>query len=490
MNRKLLFSNEIKECGFSLEDLSGVSLYSKINSDPKEKRLYVSLNYIKSIKAPIKPLGIDIINKIYPFGRYNNGKSQLLKNIGGRVYIDITDFFIFPIKNTIIDIINKNMYKDIKEELICYIKNNNISKRRYSGKIATNLFKIISSVKKNGKKKLRSRYKPECDFEINLIIEGIIDEIQKELIEINDSKMIVPYDFNFKSHKECLIEKIEFIRRRIECVKILIPHIISYIIEYLGPYVYCSINSYNSLRDIVGEENIDLIDQLKNGFNKSINGKMRLNIGKLADLIRDKEDIIEILRENPDKAHNLILEKNYDELNESLEKFLEVYGLRGKGEIDISNSRYEDDFSYISELILDNISNLEKDEIKIRADEYTHQAEKCEKIILNHFNKRHKIKNNIENLKAYAFAEEYLEYALMKVFKVFRGIIYEGAQVLLEEDLIEEKDDAAYLEIDEILYAMINNKNLKEIIKKRKEKYKIYNNLILPKFISSSREIY
>lgn len=460
---------------YILQSRAITSLYPKIDKNHEEEdKVYISLNHIQVMTDPVKPLGIDMFKRIFPYKQdINIGKSLAITSGGGRVYIDLTEILKLPFRNKIIKLISSNVDYLMGNALENYLMKNKLNKKIPSINMIKGAKNSIFYIFKKGIKNIKSKTKPNAEYEINLFIEEFINNIKSE------------------------IENIEDLESKINVIKKLAPRTLITIFKNIGPYIMAGILSYKSLISILKKNNIDtnLVNKIVSGLEGNVTTEMGLRVGDLTDCIRGKEDIIKILKEHPKNAHIIILEKNYDELNICLNKFLDDYGMRGLGEIDISNPRYKDDFTMISKSIINNLNTLKEKEHRENYNKLIQESKKNEELILKLIKEKNskdlkKAKNYIDNIRCFLSMREHGKYAIIKAFDVYRKAIYECADKLKLNNFIENKDDIIYLTLDEIILVLNDKINFKEKIKKTKERYKSYYKLTPPRVIDNNGEIY
>lgn len=449
------------------------SLYPKVENS-EENRIYFSLSHLQVMTAPIKPLGIDMLKRIFPFKiDENTQKSLVVNSAGGRVYVDLTDIIKLPIRNKVVKFMGENIDYLMGNAIENYLLENKVEKKLPSISMIKGAKNNVFSVLKEGQKKAKDKVKPNSVYEVNLFIEKFTTDIKTEIENSTD-----------------IISKIKTIEK-------LAPTTLITVFRNVVSYMAPGISSFRTFVKLLEKNNIDinLADKIVSGLEGNVTTEMGLKVGDLSDCIRGKEDIIEILKENPKNAHKLILKKNYNELNKALNEFLINYGMRGPGEIDISSPRYKDDFSIISNSILNNINNLKENEHRENYNKLIQESKKCEVLVLDLLKEKKskdidKAQNLINNIRSFMCMREHGKYTIIKTFDIYREVIFEAADKLVMEDLINNRDDVVYLAIDEIEKGLSNKINYKDTIKNRKEDYKIYETLTPPRVMTSSGQIY
>ena len=462
-----------KEEVYILQSRPITSLYPRTESN-EEDRVYFSLSHLQVMTAPIKPLGVDMLKRIFPFKiDENTQKSLVVTSAGGRVYIDITDIIKLPIRNKFVKLMGDNIDYLMGNAIENYLLENKVEKRLPSISMIKGAKNSIFYILKEANKKAKNKVKPDSVYEVNLYIDKFTSNIKSE---IQNSKDLVS---------------------QINTIQKLAPTTLINIFKNVAVYMAPGMKSYRSLITLLEKNNADvnLANKIVSGLEGNVTTEMGLKVGDVSDCIRGREDIIKILKENPKNAHKLILNKNYNDVNTCLSEFLRDYGMRGPGEIDISSPRYQDDFSIISSSIINNINTLTKNEHRESYNKLIKESKKSEELVLKLLEDKNskdidKAKNHINNIRSFMCMREHGKYTIIKTFDIFRKVIFEAADKLVMENLISNRDDIVYLAVDEIEKGLSDKINYKEIIKNRKEDYKVYETFTPPRVIASSGQTY
>ena len=311
---------------------------------------------------------------------------------------------------------------------------------------------------------------------INKIVENKIEIVQKQI----DSK-------------ESIIEKLKNIHQTVS--ELLLD-----LIKQIIPYLVTGIASYKILEKLLANEQGDnqLVQKLMSGLKGNITTEMGLKIGDIADMLRGKEELIKVLKNKPaDQAFDLIKEKGDSKLKETIDKFFMKYGMRGIGEIDITNKRYIDDPKPILSSILNNLETYNNSgEHRKKYEQLTIEAEKAAEEIVKMMRdsrfgwiKAVVTKKLIRNIRNMMPLREHPKYTIVNCFQIYKKVLLEAGQKLKEKNIVDEEQDIYYLSLTEIIKALEINKNFKDIIKRRKKDFINDKKLTPPRVITSEGEI-
>jgi phosphoenolpyruvate synthase/pyruvate phosphate dikinase len=136
------------------------------------------------------------------------------------------------------------------------------------------------------------------------------------------------------------------------------------------------------MNEWLGEKN--LADTLSLSVPNNVTSEMGMALVDVADVIRPYPEIIEYLqKENDDNfLDKLVQFKGGQQVRDAITAFLDKYGMRCAGEIDITRTRWREKPSILIPMILSNIKNLEPGASKRKFEEGQQQALKKEQDLL------------------------------------------------------------------------------------------------------------
>jgi pyruvate,water dikinase len=446
---------------------------------PKDNRyhLFISFNHVQVMTDRIKPLGQSLLRYLFPFGKdAPQEESMILVPAGSWLYLDITYLLttgplskVWPkmLENADV-LIAKAVKKVIHSEKF---KNNNPLKGMNLKLIkfyVPLLLKVLKIFLINNNEQALNK--------INKIVENKIEIVQNQI-----------------NSKESILEKLKTIRQSVS-------ELLLNLIKQILPYLITGIASYKILENLLANQQGDnqLVQKLMSGLKGNITTQMGLKIGDIADMLRGKEELIQILKNKPaDQAFNLIKEKGDQKLKEAIDDVFIKYGMRGIGEIDITKKRYIEDPNPIASSILNNLATYDKPkEHREKYEQLTREAKKAAEEI-NKIMKKSRFgwlkaalsKKLISNIRKLMPLREHPKYTIVSCFQIYKKVLLEAGDVLKEKNLIDKQKDIYYLSLSEIIETIEINTNFKNIIKQRKTNYEYDKKLTPPRVITSEGEI-
>lgn len=246
----------------------------------------------------------------------------------------------------------------------------------------------------------------------------------------------------------------------------------------------------------LGEKNA--ADTLSQSLSHNITSEMGLALLDVADVIRPYPEIVEYLQNTKDDnfLNGLRQFNGGEETRDAIDDFLDKYGMRCAGEIDITRTRWSEKPLTLVPAILNNIKLFEPGEGRRKFDQGLREAQNKEKELLNKLKqlpdgeqKAVETKNRIDVIRNFAGYREYPKYAMVSRYFVYKQAMLKEAERLTQAGILHDKEDIYYLTFDELHETVRNDKADHELISKRKEEFKINEKLKPPRVITSDGEI-
>jgi len=250
------------------------------------------------------------------------------------------------------------------------------------------------------------------------------------------------------------------------------------------------------INEWIGEKNV--ADILSKSVPNNVTSEMGFALMDVADVIRPYPEIIDYLEQVKDDnfLEKIVKFDGGQEVKDAINEYLNKYGMRCSGEIDITKTRFSEKPTILIPMILSNIKNFEPNASHRKFEQGRQEALKKEQELLerlkqlpNGEQKAKETKLRIDLIRNFIGYREYPKYGMINRYFLYKQAILKEAQELLQDNVIHEKDDIYYLTFEE-LREVVSTKNLEyEIISKRKEEYKLYEKLTPPRVITSDGEI-
>ncbi len=248
------------------------------------------------------------------------------------------------------------------------------------------------------------------------------------------------------------------------------------------------------LYEWLGEKNA--ADTLSQSVPNNVTSEMGLALMDVADVIRPYPQVIEYLQNGKDDLEGLITVEGGQQALTAIHHYLEKYGMRCPGEIDLTRTRWSENPAALIPVILTNIKNFEPNASTLKFEQRRQEALDKEQEILARLRqlpdgeeKASETKKRIDLIRNYAGYREYPKYGMVSRYFVYKQAILKEAEQLVHKNVIQEKEDVFYLAFEELKEVIRSNQLDEQLIIKRKDDYKRYEKLTPPRVITSDGEI-
>jgi phosphoenolpyruvate synthase/pyruvate phosphate dikinase len=251
-----------------------------------------------------------------------------------------------------------------------------------------------------------------------------------------------------------------------------------------------------NMKNWLGEKNA--ADMLSQSAPNNITSEMGLGLLDVADVIRPYPEVIAYLQQVKDDnfLDELVKFNGGQGSRDAIYNYLEKYGMRCAGEIDITKTRWSEKPTALVPMILSNIKNLEPNAGKRKFEQGQQEALKKEQELLDKLKqlpdgeqKASETKQMINLLRNFIGYREYPKYGIVNRLFVYKQALMKEAEKLVQANVIHEKEDIYYLTFEKFREAVCTNKLDYHVISKRIEEHKLFEKLTPPRVITSDGEI-
>ena len=246
----------------------------------------------------------------------------------------------------------------------------------------------------------------------------------------------------------------------------------------------------------LGEKNA--ADTLTQSAPNNITSEMGLALLDVADVIRPHQDVVAFLQNVEDEGFLDELPKlaGGREARDAIRAWLDKYGMRGVGEIDITRPRWSERPTTLVPMILGNIRNSEPGAGARRFKQGRQEARKKEQELLERLRalpdgerKAEETKRMIDRVRTFAGYREYPKYGKVSRYFVYKQALMEEAERLVQARVLGEKEDIFYLRFEEIQEVVRTNQVDDQLIRQRKDAFRSYQALTPPRVLTSDGEV-
>ncbi len=246
----------------------------------------------------------------------------------------------------------------------------------------------------------------------------------------------------------------------------------------------------------LGEKNA--ADTHSQSVPNNITSEMGLALLDVADVIRPYPEVIDYLQHTKDDnfLEELVKLKGGKEATDAIHAYLRKYGMRCVGEIDITKTRWSEKPAALVPLILSNIKNFEPNASRQKFEQGLQEAQKKEQMLLERLKqlpdgeeKAKETKRMIDIIRTFIGYREYPKYGMISRYFVYKQALMKEAEQLVQEGIINEKEDVYYLTFEEFREVVRTKKLDYTTIIKRKEEFKLDEKRTPPRVMTSEGEI-
>lgn len=446
------------------------TLYPIPENDGKN-RVYISIGHLQMMTEDIKPLGMSFCQ----FLSFWFGMGKDADIAGGRLFVDGTYDLASPIgRKILISSAGKADFL-MQNAIINLMKRKDFVKSMPKGKGSINtgtgaltwVLKALNVYKKNDIRIIEELIKYN---------EKLIREMQQKLEKLTGDELF------------------QFIIQDTKGLKAILTGAENMSVMVIAAFVSIWINK--NVEKWLGEKNV--ADLLSKSVPNNITSEMGLALLDLSDVVRDYPEVIEYFNHANDETffEDLIRLKGGEAVSRSMKEYLEKYGMRCSGEIDITKPRWSEKPTALIPIILSNIKNFIPGSSSVRFEQGRLEAAEKEQEILERLRqlpggnrKAKKTKKMISILRNVTGFREYPKYSFIKRFQIYKNALMREATSLVQKGILHEREDIYYLYFEEFREAVRTNQLDYSIITKRKEDYLVYEKLTPPRVMTSEGEI-
>ena len=245
----------------------------------------------------------------------------------------------------------------------------------------------------------------------------------------------------------------------------------------------------------LGEKNA--ADTLTQSVPNNVTSEMGLALLDVADVIRPHKEVVVYLQraQDDDFLEELPRFEGGREVQDAIRAWLDRYGMRGVGEIDITRPRWSEHPAMLLPTLLGHVHNFERGAAARRFEQGGQEALNKEQELLARLRllpdgeqKAEATRRMIDRVRTFAGYREYPKYGMISRYFLYKQALLEEAQRLVRAKVLVEKEDIFYLRFDELRDAVRTNRVDQQLIRERKDAFQAYRSLTPPRVLTSEGE--
>lgn len=453
---------------FIVQSRPVTTLYPLPDIAPRPLRTLLSFGHVQMMTNAMKPLGLSVLQQIFP--------ANILKVAGGRLFLDITDILYYRIARKVFPSFLMMADESMSRAVNAIVSRPDFledSQGPHSTAFST-VRKIVAPIAGKSWKILRTGD-----------LDDVIGKIEAYTLKRRQSIQQTLYG---KQGAERIIA----VQQQLDS---LLLDILNNIIPYVWPGMVANSMLKKAIIRRFGNE--AELNKLNKSLPNNVTSEMGLKLGDLADMLRELPEVQEYLKNTDDQTFYSSLDHvpGGETFRRAFAEFIDKYGMRCPGEIDITSPRWYEAPTQLNSALFSHIQSLRSGEHRQRFAEGKKDAEMASNTILeavegNYF-KTKIMKRLISVYRNLGGLREQHKYILITAMGECKKAIMEEADTLLEKGLLSEANDVYFLELNELVKVLQDTfeGNVSELIAKRKEEYERYQSLKPPRVMTSEGEI-
>lgn len=461
------------------------TLYPIPAAPDQENRVYVSVAHQQMMTDPMKPLGLDL---------FLLSASPDMRPAGGRLFVDCTANLLSPARRKILFKYMGQGDPLMKDALETIVERGDFLKtlpesppvQSPAQSPTQNPAQSPNQGASHIEKVEQSNLLGQIEHEPNLVAE-LIQASQDSLKELKQ---------RIQTHSGLAV--VDFIVEDIQEMKKNLhnPQSLAVIMAAMNASAWVN----EKINEWLGEKNV--ADALTLSVADNITAEMGMALLDVADAIRPYADVVAYLQAAQAAQDDGFL-AGMSELRggraawNAIQAYLERYGMRGAGEIDISNPRWSEKPTLLLPTLLSHIQNFEAGASQRKFAQLREFALNKEADILARLqslpdgeSKVAETQQKIGLIRKFTGYREYPKYAKISRSFVYKQALMQVAESLVRADILAEKTDVFYLTLEELRDVLRHQALAEGLIPQRKAEYRIYEKLSPPRVMTSDGETF
>ncbi|MCZ7587971.1 MAG: phosphoenolpyruvate synthase [Gaiella sp.] len=257
-----------------------------------------------------------------------------------------------------------------------------------------------------------------------------------------------------------------------------------------------------NLETWLGAKNV--ADTLTRCVPTNVTSEMGLALLDVADVIRPHPEVVAFLqrvenegaRESPSFLDELDNVAGGPEARAAIRAWLDTYGMRCVGEIDVTRPRWSERPATLVPMILGNVERFEPGEAERRFEQGRQEASAMEQDVLERLRalpdgeqRADEVEQMIDRVRTFIGYREYPKYGMVSRYFVYKLALLEEAERLVRAHVLRESEDIFYLTLQELHDVVRTNQVDDQLIRQRKDAFRSYQALTPPRVLTSDGEV-
>lgn len=454
------------------------SLYPVPKVSDEHLHLFFSFGHQQMMPAVLSPMARSIWRTMFPFGKSSViSESKYLLEAGGRLYIDLTSLLQIKQARKMVPLLLREVDELIGSAFREFVQRPDFIQNRVDPGVKKKVKKTLFPIAGNVLKNILIRNPVEAMPRAQKITQGYLQECQAYIRNASGAERIA--------------------RIQESCGSFVLP-LFTNVATLVAPGMIAMKRiQYLSKKWLGDDHSVSLLNKSLPG---NVTSEMGLRIGDLADIVRQDPDIADYLKiATADCFYEGLREADKKGVfSKKFKHFMEEYGMRCPGEIDVQNVRWKDDPTLLVPSILNQLHGLRQGEHRARFNAGMIEAEETARDIIAKLRKtpggfmKAKIMTRwIHIFRNVMGLREWPKYTMVQYLEIFRTAMLEEGHRLVDGGALKLPSDVFYLTLSELFNLVKGDEHVdaQKIVESRMRQVEQDQKRTPPRVITSEGEI-
>ncbi|MGV9924596.1 rifamycin-inactivating phosphotransferase [Nocardia rhamnosiphila] len=293
-------------------------------------------------------------------------------------------------------------------------------------------------------------------------------------------------------------ELVDFVRADIQELRRVLFHPRSQQVIKAGMEATWWLN--DQLQEWLGEKNA--ADILAQSVPHNVTAEMGLALLDVADVIRPHPEVVAFLRhieetgvEGSGFLDELAQLPGGRAARAAIDAYLDRYGMRCAGEIDITRPRWSEHPAALVPTIVNNIRSFEPGagtrrfaDGRLQAEQKAYELLERLRALPDGDRKAEETARMIDRVRTFSGYREYPKYGMVSRYWVYKQALSREAERLVQARVLREPDDIFFLTFEELHEVVRTHRASAELIRERRDAFRSYGALTPPRVLTSDGE--
>lgn len=448
-------------------------------SPGESPHILVSFGHQQMMTDAMKPMGLSVLCTVVPFGKPSlRGVSKLAYTAGGRIFIDITPIFNLRIARRLLPKLLSGIDELMAGGVADYVQRDDFVRGLVHEKgIKLHIAQFAAPIVGRAIRNLLFASPPQAAQEVKEWAEAFVEQGEARLAGVTGEERILR-------------------------IQELAGSVLLTLFPRVMPFPLSGIISLKWIQAFadkwLGDK--DTVHVLNKSLPGNVTSELGLMIGDLADIAREHPEVASIISggDAASFADRLRRAEGGEAFLQQWDRFMQLYGMRCPGEIDVTRRRWRDDPAALLPAIENHMRTMQPGEHRARFERGAEEAEAAARELVGRVRalpfgwfKAKLMSRMIRVFRHMMGVREHPKYVMIRLFGFIRQALLEEGRSLVAQGRLQSEEDIFFLTLDEVLELTRGRTmdQLQETLEERKRDYECFQGLTPPRLMTSEGEI-